>query len=303
MTIFKGFHYLVFAATVVSTLSAETHCLGNVASVPFRLVKGHQIILPVSVNHAGPYNFLLDTGTQITMVDPALAAGLHLDTRGTALVAGAGSRQSASLVDLDLLETGAHSVSSPKVLVYDLHPLQLADLNIQGVLGEDFLEHFDMLIDNAHRLLCLDDSGAMRAAVKGPRIPLVAAADTEQGAQLSGLLIITVRLSDATRPVRLMLDSGTNAPILYNTSQYMAFPLSQSTSLHGSSVDGRQRLFSALPPQDLKIGSLTLSGVTLYSLGAAQQDARAKGFDGVLTTGLFRRVFIEHADHFAVLEP
>jgi hypothetical protein len=28
-----------------------------------------------------------------------------------------------------------------------------------------------------------------------------------------------------------------------------------------------------------------------------------KEFDGVLTTELFRWVFIEHADHFAVLEP
>jgi hypothetical protein len=303
MTNFKGFHYLAFAATVVSTLSAETHCPGNVASVPFRLVKGHQIIVPVSVNHAGPYNFLLDTGTQITMVDPSLAAQLHLDTQGTAVVAGAGSRQSASLVELDLLQAGAHSVASPKVLVYDLHPLQSADLNIQGVLGEDFLEHFDMLIDNAHRLLCLDDSGAMRAAVKGPRIPLAAAADAEQGGTLPGLLIVTVSLSDATRPVRLLLDSGANAPILYNTSQYLALPLSQSTSLHGSSVDGRQRMFSALPPQDVRIGSIALSGVAFFSLGAVQQDARAKGFDGVLTTGLFRRVFVDHADHFVVLEP
>src|SRR5579864_4339395 len=208
MTNFRGFHYLVIAAaTVASTLSAETHCPGNVASVPFRLVKGHQIILPVSVNHAGPYNFLLDTGTQITMVDPSLAAELHLDTQGVAMVAGAGSRQPASLAELGLVETGTHSVANPKVLVYDLHPLQSDDLNIQGVLGEDFLEHFDMLIDNAHRLLCLDNSGAMRAAVKGPRIPLAAAADAE-GAPLSGLLILTVRLSDATRPVRLMLDSG-----------------------------------------------------------------------------------------------
>jgi hypothetical protein len=29
----------------------------------------------------------------------------------------------------------------------------------------------------------------------------------------------------------------------------------------------------------------------------------AKGFDGVLTIGLFRRVFIDHTEHFAVLEP
>ena len=114
MTNFKGFHYLAFAATVVSTLCAETHCPGNVASVPFRLVKGHQIILAVSVNHAGPYNFLLDTGTQISMVDPSLAAQLHLDTQGAAMVAGAWSRQSASLAELDLLETGAHVGGQPE---------------------------------------------------------------------------------------------------------------------------------------------------------------------------------------------
>jgi hypothetical protein len=189
------------------------------------------------------------------------------------------------------------------VLVYDLQPLQFADLHIQGVLGEDFLEHFDMLIDNAHRLLCLDDSGVMRSVVKGQRIPLVASAAPERGAVLPDLLIVTVRLSDATRPVRLMLDSGANAPILYNTAQYLSLPLSQTAVLQGRSVDGKPRMFSALTPQDVKIGSLAISGVPFFSLGGAQQDTGKKGFDGVLTTGIFRRVFIDHADHFAVLEP
>jgi hypothetical protein len=62
-------------------------------------------------------------------------------------------------------------------------------------------------------------------------------------------------------------------------------------------------MFPALPPQDVKIGSLKLTAVLFVSLGRNQKDARAKGFDGVLTFGLFRRVFIAHADHFAVLEP
>ena len=100
-----------------------------------------------------------------------------------------------------------------------------------------------------------------------------------------------------------MLDSGANAPILYNTSQYMALQLYQSVSLRGSGVDGAQRIFSALPPQDVKIGSLQLPGVPFFSLAGTQKDPVSKGFDGVLTTGLFRRVFIDHADHFAVLEP
>ena len=128
-------------------------------------------------------------------------------------------------------------------------------------------------------------------------------AEAANGALLPGLLIIAAHLTGGTRPVRLMLDSGANAPILYNTSQYMALQLSQTVALRGSSVDGAQRIFSALPPQDVKIGALELTGVPFFSLAGTQKDSIAKGFDGVLTIGLFRRVFIDQSDHFAVLEP
>jgi hypothetical protein len=91
-------------------------------------------------------------------------------------------------------------VTNQKVLVYDLHNLHSADLHIQGILGEDFLEHFDMLIDNVHSVLCLDDSSAMRADVRGPHTPLVPQA-VEDGFVLPPLMIVEVRLSESTRPV------------------------------------------------------------------------------------------------------
>ena len=81
MSTFKWFASLVLAATIVPALRAEPHCPGNVASVPLHLTNRHHMIVAVSVNHSGPYNFLLDTGTQITMVDPSLAAELHLNTQ------------------------------------------------------------------------------------------------------------------------------------------------------------------------------------------------------------------------------
>jgi hypothetical protein len=55
--------------------------------------------------------------------------------------------------------------------------------------------------------------------------------------------------------------------------------------------------------QDVRIGSLKLSGVPFVSLAGTQKDSRSKGFDGVLALELFRRVFITHADHFAILDP
>jgi hypothetical protein len=74
MSTVKWFASFVLAATIVPALPAEPHCPGNVASVPLRLTNSHQMIVAISVNHSGPYNFLLDTGTQMTMVDPSLAA-------------------------------------------------------------------------------------------------------------------------------------------------------------------------------------------------------------------------------------
>jgi hypothetical protein len=179
MTTFKWFASLVLSATIVPARAAETHCPGNVASVPFRIVSRHLIVLAVSIDRTGPYDFLLDSGTQITMIDPSLAAALHLDTHGMAVVAGVGAGHSASYAQLDLVEAGSHAVANQKVIIYDLQSFRSADPHLQGVLGEDFLEQFDLLIDNAHRLLCLDASAAMRAEVKGPHIPLVAVAEAD----------------------------------------------------------------------------------------------------------------------------
>lgn len=302
MPTFQWFAPLFVAATILPAFAAETRCPGNVASVPFHFVDRYRIVVPVSINHTGPYNFLLDSGTQITMIDAALAAALHLETHGAAVVTGVGSGRSASYAQLDLLEAGSHAVANQKVLVYDLENLHSAEGHLRGILGEDFLEQFDLLIDNAHRLLCFDNSPAMRGEVKGPHIPLVAMAEADEAGAMTGLLLITVRLSGGLRPVRLLLDSGVNEPILFNASEYMLLRPSHDAPVRGSGVDGTQPILSAVPPQIVKIGSLELSGVSFLSTTTAK-NSFAKGLDGVLTTGLFRRVFIDHADRFAILEP
>jgi hypothetical protein len=290
------------AATFVSTLGAETHCPGNVASLPFHLVNRHQIIVPVSINHSGPYDFLLDTGTQFTMVDPSLARGLRLSTYGKAEVASIAFHASATFANLDSLEAGSHALANQQVLVYDLQNLQAPGLNIQGVLGEDFLEQFDMLIDNAHGLLCLDATSTMRRDVKGQHVALLAPGQMQNGAPLPKSLIVSVRLSDGMRPVRMKLDSGANMSFLYNTSEYMALGAFRGVSLRGG-ANGAQQTFTTLPPQNVKIGSHELSKVLFITIAGAQRDRRTSEFDGLLTVGLFRWVFICHSDHFAVFEP
>ena len=65
---------------------------------------------------------------------------------------------------------------------------------------------------------------------------------------------------------------------------------------------GCRRVREAAPEglQNVKIGSLEMSKVLFVTLAGAQKDHRTSEFDGLLTMGLFRWVFVCHSDHFAV---
>src|ERR1035437_2882625 len=129
--------------------------------VPLQIVNGNEMSAGVEVNPSGPYNFLLDTATQFTMVDPKLAAEFRLKAGDSVPVDGTGFHGSASSALLGPVEVGGHAVAHVEAVVYDLGNLKRVDLAIRGVLGEDFLKHFDMLIDGGHRMLCLDETGTI----------------------------------------------------------------------------------------------------------------------------------------------
>jgi hypothetical protein len=296
----KGLGCIVLATTIIATVTAETHCPGNVANVPYHLVNRYEIVVEVSINHHGPYSFLLDTGAQRTLLDSALAADLHLETEGEAEVAGPGFDGPASFAQTEVLDVAMHAAAGLKVLVYDLGYLRTWGVHVRGVLGEDFLERFDMLIENTHHLLCLDNSGVMRADVKGPHIPLLAPANATSGAILQPL-IVSVHLSDGMRPVRLALDSGTNTPFLFSSSAYM---VRRVLPVNFRQWGGNGTLpYTALPPQDMRIGPVQFRQVRFVTMSGIKKNPRTSEFDGLLTLGLFRRVFINHEERFAVLEP
>jgi hypothetical protein len=291
-------------AIVLPALQAEPHCPGNIASLRLRLVQRSQIIIvPVTINHAGPYDFLVDTGTQVTSVDSALAGELHLKIEGTTELVGVGFRTRPSFAYLDLLEAGSHAVANPLVVIQSLGYLHLADPHVRGILGGNFLERFDVLIDYAHGILCLDDAKAMESEIRGKHIELVTPPHPNHGVLLTGLLIIPVHLSGIPgRPLLQLLDSGTNVPLLYDSGKDMADGFSVSPSIRDRGPDGAERVFAVLPPQDMQIGTLTLHQISFVT-PAARRDIPKVEVDGLLPTAIFRSVYISYTGRFVVLEP
>lgn len=304
MTNIKWFASLVLSATVVSTVSAETRCPGNVASITPRIVQGALIVIPVKVNEAGPFDFMVDTGSQTVVIDPSLASELHLKPQGTVGLVSVASYAQASAAVLDTLEAGSRVVEKPLVVVQDLRQIQAADPRIRGVLGQSFLTHFDILIDNEHKLLCIDDTHAMRERIRGEHIQLVKPEHPESELPFTERLVIAVRLSGvANRQILLQLDSGSDGPILYPSIDGAERRILDQATKRTGNLSEAQRSFADLPPQDMRIGARTVSQVHFVTPVSVGLNFPTRDEAGLLPTVLFKRVYINHSDHFVVLEP
>jgi hypothetical protein len=268
------------------------------------MVHSALIVIPVMINDAGPFEFMVDTGSQIVVVDPALASQLHLKVQGTVGLVSSASYAAASLTILDSLEAGSHLVEKPLAAVQDLGQIQAADSRIRGVLGQSFLTHFDLLIDNEHKLLCLDETHSMLKDVRGEYIQLVAPPPTQSELAYTERLVLSVRLSGIeNHQVLLQLDSGSDGPILYPSTDEAERRILDQAVRRSAGASQAQQAFAALPPQDMGIGSRTVSQVHFVTPVNVGLNIPTRDEAGLLPTILFKSVYINHAGHFAVIEP
>ena len=293
------------ALIILPVVEAEPRCPGNTASVTPRLVRDALIVIPVRINQAGPFDFMVDTGSQVTVIDPSLASELNLKAQGRVGLVSVVNFAQASATVLDTLEADSHVIEKSPAIVQDLRPIQAADPHIRGVLGESFLAHFDLFVDYGHKLLCLDETSAMRDSVRGERIPFIRPQHPEDELPFLERLVVSVRLSGTGKqPILLQLDSGSDGPILYpGSDQPEVQALVQSATLQGANTTDAQRAFAVLPPQNMQIGNRILTHVSLVTPVAVARNLPRQREDGLLPTVLFQRVLISGRGHFVVFDP
>jgi len=293
------------ALVILPAIEAEPRCPGNVASVTPRFVQHALIVIPVRINQAGPFDFMVDTGSQVTVIDPSLAAELGLRTQGKVGLVSVASFARASATILDSLEADSRVVENSPAIVQDLRQIQAADPRIRGVLGESFLAHFDLFVDYGHKLLCLDETNAMRDSVRGERIPFIRPQHPEDELPFIERLVISVHLSGTgSRAILLQLDSGSDGPILYAGSKAPEVQaLVHSAAQQGGNATSAQRAFAVVPPQNMQIGNRILSHISFVTPVSVQESLPGRNEDGLLPTLLFQRVLISGGGHYVVFDP
>ena len=263
------------------------------AVVPFHFVRGFAVVVPVTVNGSGPYDFMLDTGSTVTAVDRELARQLALDVQEQGTVTTLVQHVPVLLAVASWISVGPITEHSVEIMIRDLNGLRRIDPAIRGVLGQNALDHADFLLDYRHKLLEFDTDGELERSLAGRHVPL--RREVLQDNPHFGNLAVQASIAmDGIRRMDLLLDSGSASLVLFGGG-LENMGIRQSMVADAAGHEQMVELHHAQLLIDGKSRDVATQTVTFQAAGPR--------IGGLLPTGIFNRIYISNRGGFAMFEP
>ena len=264
-------------------------------SLPLQ-VNNRLATISVTVNGQGPYRFLIDTGTEGSLIDGNLARELGL--RPTHRI------ELATMAGLDVLPV------SPATLGLGTSEIGAVDfiwmesgavkrrIQPDGVIGQNVLSRFNYLLDYQHRALTLQDRSEEIMGLRGGALPC------RKG---SSRCEITVPVGVNGRPTssaaKLVLDSGADAFTLVSErakefERAMTRDALEEARMftHSGFSNG---VLSGVAQRLMVAGRTMMSAsIVLVKTGIAGERG-----DGLLPTSLFESVYFSNGQGTVLLNP
>ena len=283
----------LFWGTSVSPSAEALPIFSGPTTVSGRMVAGYLLVVPMAINGRGTWDFVVDTGTNQTVIDPELGEELHLAKTGRVTLNTLAGAQKVWLASADSIAAGAASVAKLEILVGRIDAVRKLDGRVRGVLGLDFLYHFAFSLDY----------GGARLRLFPANVP----ADPED----SGLASVEVQLVDGRvlvpcgwgdAKMRLLaLDSGI-AEVLLFAERGMNAAAAKSGAARQMLVSNAAAAEAVrIPLGDFFVGEQLVHGVSGLLL-ARTGDMTMLPEDGLLPASLFRSVFVNPHARIAVFK-
>jgi predicted aspartyl protease len=266
---------------VVSSGAARTS-----APVDLEIGDAGLITAPVTVNGQGPFVFLLDTGSNRSVVTGELAERLVLPTVARTVMVTPAGRQAQPVARIDELTMGGNHVRGILASVVPAVSLSTAGPAIDGIVGQDFLSGFDYTIDYRKRRLTWSatpghDHGEVRLTL----------------VKREGRFL--VELPQAGRSVRLVPDSGAEDLVVFERRGSLPVALDEESApsvLAGAAGNA--------PVRTMMLGRLQAGAVTFRHqrvLVVSRDEPDAPEGDGLLPLHLFRSVGFNGTEGYLLL--
>jgi len=145
-------------------------------SLPFLTVR-NMVVVKLTINNKGPFNFILDTGVGIMLItDPTLVDSINLESKRTIKIFGLNGDSYEAYVTpnlkIDMPNITSTGVSAA-ILKEDHFSLsEYTGMPIHGLLGYDFFSNLAVRFNFYDSTLTVSKPQYMRLIRKGVRIPL-----------------------------------------------------------------------------------------------------------------------------------
>jgi predicted aspartyl protease len=158
-----------------------------------------RMTVPVRFGEHGPFDFLIDTGAQNTVLSKGLAAKLAFTPGRRAKLIGVAGSEIVDTVEIDQIDLGRRSFYGLRAPLLDSH-----NMGAEGILGLDSLQNQRLLFDFRKRIVAINDAKAL-GGNRGFEIVVTAR-------RRSGQLILTEATLDGVR-LDVVIDTGAETSI------------------------------------------------------------------------------------------
>ena len=244
-----------------------------------------RLTVPVSIGKHGPFDFMVDTGAQATVLSTRLADMMGLTERGAATLVGMASRREVEVVSLDDFALGTRRFTVRVAPLVEQAHIGGAD----GILGLDSLQRQRVLLDFEANTMAVADADSL-GGNRGFDI-------TVKARSKLGQLIITSAKIDGVN-VAVILDTGAqsslgNNALLEKLRRRREVGVATLTDVNGQQLQSNLHL-----TRSIRIGRAELQNIPIAFADAPPFEALGLHDKPALMLGmqelkLFKRVAID----------
>ncbi|MDE8653161.1 retroviral-like aspartic protease family protein [Novosphingobium album (ex Liu et al. 2023)] len=245
---------------------------------------GHErMTVPVAVEGSGPYRFLIDTGSQRTIVSSALASNLKLAPGPTVRVIGIAGSDHVATAQVGQMAFGEQTLFGLTVpLLEDQH------MGADGIVGTDSLQDRRVLLDFARDTIAIGDARTL-GGNRGYEIVV-------RARRKSGQLIMTDAMIDGVR-TNVVIDTGASVTVA-NRALQRALREKRFGQATLASVTGQTLVADVGFARELRIAGLNINNILLAfadtpAFAQLDLEKRPAIFLGMRELRAFNRVAID----------